>query len=378
MTLHTGNAAVTWTESGGAGTERVFLLPAPLREQVPSHAGFVTAVDSLDLTARDVFTYGSGAYELTTVVRFADDPQGLLDLVRAGAENTTLTLYPDVTDSGVSYTVNLVAPVNAKAIERDAQTAVLGDFQVALRFRQTDQSVFTGTWNKDELFRFKAGGRMDEATVTRASSGSYAAKGYGTVTFASTNTARIHWVRTSTSDQTRSEPALLLESSRTNLLRESSDLTQWTFAGTTYTSGQTDPAGGSNGFHILSNSTSSIGGAKLASTASASTNVVVSMWFRQSSVASSDGTRVDFEETTNAANDAIRYTLTWSSQRPSVAYAAGAAASTPEQWDGGYWRILSVSTGALTSGRSYTLGIAPAGGTTSTGGVYWYGAGVEQ
>lgn len=378
MTRVGGYAAVTWTETGGAGTERVFRLPAPLRDQVPSHAGAVVAIDSLDMTVRDVFTYGSGAYELTTVVRFADDPQGLLDLVRAGAENATLTLYPDVRDSGVSYTVKLVEPVNAKALERDVQTAVWGDMQTTLRFRRTNQGVFAAAWSKDEVFRFKAGGRLNEATVTRASSGSYAAKGYGTVTFASANTARIHWVRTSTSDQTRPEPALLLESSRTNLLRESSDLTAWTFTGTTYTSGQTDPAGGSNAFLVISNSTASIGGASLASTAASSTKAVVAMWLKESSLASSNGTRVDLDETTNSANDHVRYLVTWSAGQPSVAYTKGAAVRTPERWDEGFWRILSRTTGNLTAARSYTLRLAPAGGTTSTGAVYWYGSQIEQ
>src|SRR5712692_2743228 len=97
-----GSAALTWTDASDAMSQRVLLLREPLRELKHGVRQTVYIADSLDYTNRQVYTIGSavagGAYELTGRVRFADNGQSLIDLIKAGAALKTITYTPNLND----------------------------------------------------------------------------------------------------------------------------------------------------------------------------------------------------------------------------------------------------------------------------------------
>ena len=230
-----GRAAITWSSTGDTNTERVHLLDVPLRELRPAHSLTHFTRESLDKSTIETFTLGSGAHELVGAIRYDGNPQSLMDLIVAGSENRTLTYYPDLNDPDVSYACLLVAPRSPAELSLDPQRGMFGDQSAELRLRRTDESRFHPLYvASNVLFWYRAGDTLSAATFTRADSGRYYAKGYGAVTTASTNIARIEYHDTD-SDGVRETPSLLLEAGRTNLcLRsETLDNASWTKSDTT-------------------------------------------------------------------------------------------------------------------------------------------------
>lgn len=136
MGIFRGNAAFTWTDTGGV--ERVLLLREPIRETRPAHRQSVYATDSLDFQARQVFVIGTGVDELVCRVRFVDDPQGLLDLIKAGTSNITVIYHPDLDQPLQVHSYKLIAPLSPVALGLDADTGTIyGDVDVELTLRET-------------------------------------------------------------------------------------------------------------------------------------------------------------------------------------------------------------------------------------------------
>src|SRR3990167_2090977 len=229
-----GRAALTWTDTDDKTTERVLLLKEPLREAHPAHSQSVYTADSLDYTARATFTVGEGVDELVGRVRYQDDPQGLLDLLKAGSKLRTITYYPDLRDAGVSFACFLISPLSPVVAGLDPDRGTeFGDLDVTLHLRRTAGTPFVDASPSDLLFSYRAGGRLEEATFTRADVASYAAlaggNGYGTLTTAASGAIRTHWLSSASSVGPRAIPVLLLESSRTNriLQNENYSSTSW-------------------------------------------------------------------------------------------------------------------------------------------------------
>lgn len=131
-----GNAAFTWTDSGGV--ERVLLLREPIREIRPAHRQSVYPSDSLDFQSRQVFTIGTGADEIICRVRFMDDPQGVMDLIKAGTSDITLIYHPDLDDPLQVHSYKLIAPLSPTAVGLDPDRGVsFGEVDIDLTLRET-------------------------------------------------------------------------------------------------------------------------------------------------------------------------------------------------------------------------------------------------
>jgi hypothetical protein len=136
MGIFRGNAAFTWTDSGGV--ERVLLLREPIREVRPAHRMNVYPSDSLDFQVRQVFTIGTGVDELVCRCRFVDDQQGVLDLIKAGTTNITVIYHPDLDNPLQVHSYKLIAPLSPLVIGLDPDAGVsFGNLDIELTLRET-------------------------------------------------------------------------------------------------------------------------------------------------------------------------------------------------------------------------------------------------
>src|SRR6267378_8497971 len=138
MGLIRGHAAFTWIDSSISMTEQVLLLREPIREIRPAHRQTVYPSDSMDYQVRQVFTIGTGVDELVCRVRFVDDQQGILNLIKAGTKNTTITYHPDLKDPLRTHDYKLISPLSPVVLGMDTDRGVhFGDLEVELVLRET-------------------------------------------------------------------------------------------------------------------------------------------------------------------------------------------------------------------------------------------------
>jgi len=136
MGIFRGNAAFTWTDSGGV--ERVLLLREPIRETRPAHRLAVFVAQSIDFQARQVFTVGAGVDEIVCRVRFMDDPQGVMDLIKAGSTDITLIYHPDLDDPLRVHSYKLIDPLSPTVVGLDADRGTsFGEVDIELTLRET-------------------------------------------------------------------------------------------------------------------------------------------------------------------------------------------------------------------------------------------------
>lgn len=373
-----GNAAIVWTDSG-TGTERVVLLDVPLRELRPGFSQSTYTAESLDRTSIAAITVGSGAHELVGTVRYEDDQQGLLGMVQAGAINTTLTYIPSLADPDQSYAVKLIAPrdLQALSVELDRQRAVFGELEIELRFRQTDQTAFTELYEGTPvLFSYVAGGSLADATFTRADTATYASKGSGTVTSAANGKARVQWMDVD-GDGVRETPALLLETTSTNLITNSTNFGAWTTSGSpVLTSGQTDPAGGVTAYLIADDD--AVAQEYITLTPTFTTDAVsksVSIFLKMGTILAASGSDIQLRDTTAGA-DRLLMNITWSNGVPTVTATTGTFIGKDRYRDG-WWRFLFRTT-AVTVANTNAMRIVPASTANQQGNIYAYGAQCEN
>jgi len=138
MGLIRGHAAFTWIDSAISMTEQVLLLREPIREIRPAHRQTVYPSDSMDYQVRQVFTIGTGVDELVCRVRFMDDQQGLLNLIKAGTKNITITYHANLNDSLQTHDYKLISPLSPVMLGMDTDRGVhFGDLEVELVLRET-------------------------------------------------------------------------------------------------------------------------------------------------------------------------------------------------------------------------------------------------
>ena len=368
-----GSAAIVWTDTN-VGTERILLLDAPLRDLRPGYSRTAYTAESLDKTAIYSVTVGTGAHELVGNIRYEDDPQGLLDLIQAGATNTTLTYLPNLADPDFSYTVKLIAPrdVNTLTVDLDNQRSTFGEMQVEVRFRKTDQSAFTETYDGVAvMWAFRAGQAIKATEFSRAGTAYYASKGYGTLTSSAAG-ARIHYTDVN-ADGSRETPGLLLEGAFTNLIVQSANFgVTWATTGPpTLTSGQTDPINTSTAYLIAD--TDGVVQQYISIVPTFTTNAVskaVSLFVRQGTVLAASGSDIQLRDTTAPA-DRLLANITWSAGVPTVTMTTGTKVFQ-ERWRGGWWR-LGFRTTAVTVANTNELRIVPASTAAQTGNIYAFG-----
>lgn len=379
-----GNAGFIWSATSDSNTQRVHQLSAPLRLLKPSENLLAFAADSLDRTVRDYWTVGAGAYELLGTVKYAQYHQSLVDLLRAGNQGLTLTYYPNLADSGTNYACKLISPTVPFDLGLDDQRGTFGEHQVELRLRLTNQAAFQPLWaGSDVLFRYVAGDSLSAATFTRATSTSapatYAGLGYGTLTTAKTNKARIDWISTNSSQGPRNVPTLLLEDTRTNVIKDSANFgtANWTIAsGLTRTSGQTDPKGGTGAWRLKA-STSAGSFLSQQVTVPTSGQQAVSIFANPSSNPSSG----HIIGVTSSGAKRLDLKVSWSSGVPSVTAVVGKTWMPPSRWVNGFYRVtgVSASSAAFASGKKITLRLFPTStaASASKGTLAVYGAQIE-
>lgn len=379
-----GAAALVWTDTDDTTTERVLLLREPLRELQPAINQSVFVADSLDKQNRQTFTIGEGVDELVGKIRFQDNPQGALDFIKAGAKQRTVTYIPDLRDADRRYACVLISPIAPATPSMDSDRGIsYGELEIDIRLRKTDKTPFADPWKQDRLFSWRAGGRMEEATFTRADLASYAALagggGFGTLTTAASGAARTHWMSTASSIGPRTFPALLLEEQRTNLVFPSENFasTLWVKTTVTLTSGQSDPRGGTNAFLISDASTTVEGTLKRNLTITASTRGTLTLHLRAGTTLPAGGHDLGLTKGTSGTSYFMRASITWSSGRPIVAISKGTQVQAPTLWRNRYYRIAIRSTGNLTTGV-YRFTFSPAGVTAQKANAFIFGAQVEQ
>lgn len=377
--LLNSRAALTWTDpTDTTGTERVHLLSVPLRQLTPGYSQTSYWSQSLDKTATQVYSVGTGAHELVGMVRYDQSRQSLLDLVRAGALNTTLTYYPNLDDTGVSYAVKLISPVSLDALtlQLDQQRGLFGDLQVELRFRQTNQASFQPLYTASPvLFKYAAGESLSGATFSRAGTATYASKGVGTLTTASSGAARIEWWDLD-GDGWRETPTLLLEGASTNLVIYSTAFGSWTAVNAPVLTGsQADPAGGTSATLIAD--TDAVNQSAVTITPTFTGNAVksVSLWVKQGTSLAASGSDIQLTDTTATA-DRLLATVTWTNGTPSVAMTTGTFLGQ-DRWTGGWWR-LRFQTTSVTAANTNVLKVIPAHTAAQTGNLYAYGVQAED
>jgi len=382
-----GNAAITWTDDSSG--LRVLQLDAPLRALRLGHSLATYTRESLDRSKVEYFTVSSGAYEMVGVVRYSRAGATLVDMLKAGSQGRTLTYYPNLTDSDTKAAVQLLGPVGDAGLELDADLGVRGEHQVEIRFRTTGGAMFTQPFWKDTntLFSYRAGDSLKAATFTRVTStgasASYptigAGGGYGTLTTAKSNQARLAWFSTVSSAGPRDTPALLLEGSRKNLIKYSEDFkaANWASIYTPVrTSEQTDPKGGTAAWLIGDDSTSvsTREGIKSTGFTPSSASLAVSIFMKADTSTSS---QVYLARSSDSALSGEVQT-DWSSGVPvNVTYANASSVAPPERWRNGWYRFQFYTT-SLSNASTYELRFRPAEEPNSTGSVYFYGAQVEE
>lgn len=367
-------AAITWSSTADTSVERVHLLSVPLRDIEPAHSQVRYASDSLDRSTREVLTIGNGAHEFIGTVRYDDHPQSLVDLIRAGANNTTVTYYPDLADPQTAFACKLIEPSDPRAAV-DGQRQGFGEAMVTLRLRRTDQSSFQPLYQgSGVLFHYRAGDDLSGATFTRADTATYAAKGLGTVTTATTGRARVEWVDLD-GDGIRESPTLLLEQGRTNLVTDSAALTAWTDIGTPgETSGQADPSGGTGAYLVEDNDAAAGEGHRIAVSFTGDGTKCFSTYIRQGTGNPMLGV---FDDTASTFRHLIL--ATWSNGVPVLTTINGSGTRyAVERAAGGWWRIMASAENVVAASANYFY-LYPAGNIASnTGTTYWWGMQAEN
>ena len=378
-----GNAALIWSATSDASGQRVHLLQAPLRAIKAGHSMQTFQRQSLDRSVLENVAIGDGSAEFRGRVRYDHDPVGLSDALVAGSEGKTLRYIPDLADPDVDFQCDLVAPLAPFGLELDPQRGILGDQSVELVLRQTDQGSFDPLYHGSAvLFSYRAGGSLEASSsfgrVTSTSAPATFADlstdggGYGTLSTALSNQARIHWMSTASSVGPRTFPTLLLEDSRKNEINDSIDFGEWTLNNNVArTSDQVSPTGSTDAWLLTSSSAAARGYISQESTLESADRRVLSVFAKPNNstqslveLRSSDGTVI------------IDMQIDWSSGVPSMSIAsAGSSVTAEAQWRDGFWRIQGVSTASLSTGI-YTTRLYPAASGTVQS-AYFHGAQLE-
>lgn len=382
-----GNAALIWSATSDASGQRVHLLQAPLRAIKAGHSMVTFQRQSLDRSVLENVAIGDGSAELRGRVRYDHDPVGLSDALVAGSQGKTLRYIPDLSDPGVDFQCDLVAPLAPFGLELDQQRGILGDQSVELVLRQTDQGSFDPLYHGSAvLFSYRAGGSLEASSsfgrVTSSSAPATFANidsggGFGSLSTALSNQARIHWMTSPGSCGPREFPTLLLEDSRENLEPESEDFGNWDVVNApVLSSGKADPYGGTAAWQIEDTSTTATAAIEDEVTLSSSGPFACSV-FMQAGTTPEQSELILRDKT--VGTNRMRLTVTWSSGEPSISVVVGSTFADPQRWRDGWWGVGALTDTNIVSGNTNVIQVFPAdsGDVGAVGDVFAFGAQVE-
>lgn len=115
-----------------------FNLGTPLHDVRVSTAKARRTLDTLDLTAREVVTYGGGRAQVDGLIRFHDAPQELLNVIDAGLDGDVVTYTHGSTHAGITCHI-----VDAGEVEPDRDRHGYGEYQVRVTLRRNG----AGDWS---------------------------------------------------------------------------------------------------------------------------------------------------------------------------------------------------------------------------------------
>jgi len=248
-----GSAAITWSATSEAVSQRVHLLSAPLRELTFGHAMQTFQRESLDRKTIENVAIGQGAPQLSGTVRYERNAHNLNDLLVAGSAGKPLTYYPNRNDPDHAIECTLVSPLAPVMLRADPQRGTMGDqsIQLVLRPTSSGKNFDPLLLGSNVIWFYRAGGDQDRMSIARDSTGAAYRQLDGTWAEATSDVARITW------DGIR--PALLVEPAATNLIASALDLgsTWWSaVGGGSASSGQDDPFGATNAWRLIAASSS--------------------------------------------------------------------------------------------------------------------------
>lgn len=99
---------------------------------------------SADQTVREVFVLGSGVSEIGALIRFEDEPEDLIELLRAGLDDGVTLTYRPYGPYGAEYDCLLVSVADGDVItlQPDRERFSLGEYEVAIVLRRVDGGTF--------------------------------------------------------------------------------------------------------------------------------------------------------------------------------------------------------------------------------------------
>ncbi len=373
-------AAIGWSSTGDTVNQQVHVLSTPLRNVVPGFSRPTYRAESLDRTVIEALTVGSGAHELVGEVRYDDNPESLVEMLRAGAQNITLNYYPDARDATQVIPCKLITPVGPQIdAVLDAQRGSFGDGAVTIRLRRTDQHPFNVTYHgRDVLWWYRGGGSLRGYTFSRADTATtYGADGQ--VLSAASGLARTIWPPSGNfPNQAIAQPALLLEGASTNLVLQSENFgTTWTAQGTPTRSAAAKTCG-----TVVLDLLGDDDGAALEYyhqniTFTGNAVKCVSVFWHPGTSIAAGGAAVVLRDT-SAGADRLSATIQsdGSNGYPSVTASTG---SLIDAWElaNGVWRIAFL-TSSVTAANTNNLRIQPVAVAAQTGNAYFGGIQAED
>lgn len=135
------------SDTASTAFTNTFKLAVPLRDVQPSFRIRRYISESLDFTARQVFSVSTGVYEIVATLRMNNDEQGLVDFLRYGARGSVLVYSTaNTTGSTAGTSVYLIEPsgdVLDTLMDRQRGSGSFEDLELTCRFRRTDGGSFS-------------------------------------------------------------------------------------------------------------------------------------------------------------------------------------------------------------------------------------------
>jgi len=132
-----GTTKFTWTDGGA----KEHTLAVPLQQVRPSARLKKYERDSINGASHEVWSFGTGVYEVVGVIRYDDAPQSLIDLLLAGARGIAVSYYDD-TNTHACYIIGLPEVID---VGFDDDQIPLDEHKIEIRLRKTDGSAFAST-----------------------------------------------------------------------------------------------------------------------------------------------------------------------------------------------------------------------------------------
>ena len=124
---------------------QTYKLAVPLREVRAGLRIRQYVAESLDFTARQVFTVSSGVYEFVGSIRYADDQQQTIDFLKYGVQGVPMIYSTANTTGSTAGTQLYMIEPTGDIVDTllDRQRTDFEDLEMTIRLRRTDGGSFS-------------------------------------------------------------------------------------------------------------------------------------------------------------------------------------------------------------------------------------------